>query len=120
MEAMTKLQSKFMENTTESIRMQINKILGVEKAEDDVWLLDLDRMKNYKDYFTENNPCNLVVAFSLEDRVKTAVKRRLFRAVTNIFEKSETLLGLGSMASGFEDQTFIESSASGFVPESDI
>lgn len=101
--------------------MQINRLLGVEKAEDDVWLLDLDRMKNYKDYFTENNPCNLIVAFNLEDRIKNAVKRRLLRAVTNIFAKSETMLGFDSMASGFEDQTFIESSAaSGFLPESDF
>ena len=76
-------------------------------------------MKNYKDYFTENNPCNLIVAFSLEDRIKNAVKRRLFRAVTNIFEKSGTMLGLDSLVSGNEDQTFVESSASGFALESD-
>ena len=55
------------------MRNELNKALGVEKAEDDVWLLDLDRMKNYKSYFTENNPGNLLVAFDLEDRLQRLV-----------------------------------------------
>jgi hypothetical protein len=40
--------------------------LGVEKGEDEVWLMDLDKMKNYKDYFAENNPCNLGIVFNNE------------------------------------------------------
>lgn len=85
-----------------------------------MWLLDLDRMKNYKDYFTENNPCNLILAFNLDDRMKNAVKSKLLRAVTNIFERSESKLGLESMISGHEDQALIGSSVSGFIPENDI
>lgn len=64
------MQNKFLENTAEIIKININKAMGVENAEDDIWLLDLDRMKNYKDYFSENNPCNLPNAFNLELRLK--------------------------------------------------
>lgn len=118
-EAMTKLQSKFLENTAESIRMQINKILGVEKGEDEVWILDLDRMKNYKDYFPENNPCNLIVAFNLDERMKNAVEMNLYKAITTICDGSESRLGLGSMISG-SDATGVVSSASGYVAENDL
>lgn len=30
----------------------MDKALGIEKGEDTIWLISLDRMKNYKDYFS--------------------------------------------------------------------
>jgi hypothetical protein len=36
--------------------------------------LDLDRIKNYKDYFAENNPCNLLHTFNVDKRIDKMMK----------------------------------------------
>jgi hypothetical protein len=42
---------------------------GNKAGEDEIWLVDLDRMKNYKDYFSADNPCNLEKKLNLEQRL---------------------------------------------------
>jgi len=79
------MQSKILENTTEVIKMYISKALGLEKGEDDVWLLDLDRMKNYKDYFNPDNPCNLEEKFDVEARLVIRAQKDVSRALTKVF-----------------------------------
>lgn len=38
--------------------------------EDYVWLIQTDQVKNYRDYFSDSNPCNLVNKFKVEERMK--------------------------------------------------
>jgi len=40
-----------------------------------MWLIDLDRMKNYKDYFNADNPCNLEKKFDLEQRMAVIAEK---------------------------------------------
>lgn len=45
-----------LDHTTEIIREQFVKLMGVQLYEDQVWNLSLDKMKNYKTYFAMDNP----------------------------------------------------------------
>jgi hypothetical protein len=47
-------------------------------------------MKNYKDYFAENNPCNLVNTFDVYKRMGKSIKRKLSDSVrTNSIASQE-------------------------------
>lgn len=60
----------FLKNTTEIIKLELDRFNREERYEDEVWIINCDKMKNYKDYFPDNNPCNLQDTFSLEMRLK--------------------------------------------------
>lgn len=70
-------------------------------------------MKNYKSYFTENNPCNLLVAFNLDDRMKRQAERNLYDKITSIFVKSSSNLGFESLMSNSKVETAISRSGDG-------
>ena len=65
-----KLQTEFLELTTEAIKVNMNRIVGKEYEEDEVWLVNTDKLRNYKDYFNEANACNLEDKFPVKDRIK--------------------------------------------------
>lgn len=49
----------------------MNKALFNEEGADEVWLVESDRMKNYKHYFELDNSCNLVDKFNPQKRMGT-------------------------------------------------
>jgi hypothetical protein len=53
---------------TEVIREQFVKLLGTEQFVDEVWNVSLDRMRNYKSYFSLDNPNNLKEKFNCQLR----------------------------------------------------
>ncbi len=74
-------QENFCRNTTEMIRQELNKVLRIEKGEDDVWIVNCDRMKNYKGYFASDNPCMLVEKFKVEQRLDKLFSQKLKKQV---------------------------------------
>lgn len=46
----------------------MNKAFMYGEGQDDVWIVESDKMKNYKSYFQSDNSCNLVDKFSLLKR----------------------------------------------------
>jgi hypothetical protein len=65
------MQTKFLENTVELIKSYASKAFGLEGAEDEIWLVGADRMKNYRHYFSSDNSCNLEQKFDVSTRVKS-------------------------------------------------
>lgn len=61
---MIKREKAMLENTTEVIREQFVKLLGAEIYLDEVWNVNLDRMRNYKSYFSLDNSSNLREKFN--------------------------------------------------------
>lgn len=41
------------------IKQEFNRFKILENYEDEVWTINCDKMKNYKDYFPESNPCSV-------------------------------------------------------------
>jgi ribonucleotide reductase beta subunit family protein with ferritin-like domain len=49
----------FVKNTSDLIKRELDRYLKDETFEDNVWNLACDKLKNYKEYFADNNVCNL-------------------------------------------------------------
>jgi hypothetical protein len=45
--------------TSEVIKLEFNRFKISESFEDEVWTISCDKMKNFKEYFPECNPCIL-------------------------------------------------------------
>ena len=65
------------------------KFMNNDSCEDDVWLLNLDHMKNYKNYFSFDNPCNLDKKFDFEERLKRIHQKQISSALTLLLEDRE-------------------------------
>jgi hypothetical protein len=48
----------------------MNKAMREWKGEDEVWIINCDRMKNYKGYFSGDNACELMEKFKLAPRLE--------------------------------------------------
>lgn len=85
-----------------------------------MWTLDLDRMKNYKDYFSEDNPCNLEKKFDVDFREKGKAQKEVFSALAKCFNvtsshssssdkkvKTTTMEGEASILEVGEDDPYI-------------
>jgi len=46
----------------------MSKAFQFGEGADEVWIVDSDRMKNYKSYFEGDNSCNLIDKFSILKR----------------------------------------------------
>lgn len=57
--AMSQMQMKFIESTTELIKTYTSRAFGNDLGEDEIWSLSTDRLKNYRHYFPQGNSCNL-------------------------------------------------------------
>lgn len=58
----------FLKYTSEVIKQEFNRFKILENYEDEVWTIHCDKMKNYKDYFPESNPCSVEERYSLDER----------------------------------------------------
>ena len=47
----------------------MNKAFQYGEGHDEVWIVETDKMKNYKNYFEADNSCNLSDKFSIEKRL---------------------------------------------------
>ena len=76
--------------------MQFAIAFECQKGEDNVWSLDSDGMKNYNDYFAENNPCNLVYTFDVENRIDKLMKTIVFdeELLSNYSSKSSVAVSI--------------------------
>jgi len=52
----------------------MNKAFQYGEGQDDVWIIETDKMKNYKSYFEADNSCNLMEKFCLSKRPGVGVK----------------------------------------------
>jgi uncharacterized protein YkuJ len=88
-EAISKMQIKFLENTTELIKNYASKMFGVEKGEDEIWTVDADRMKNYRHYFSADNSCNLEQKFDVGSRTCSVEQSQAQQAEMQLFEQAQ-------------------------------
>jgi hypothetical protein len=75
----------FMKNTSEVIKQEFNRFSRTENYEDEVWIIHCDKMKNYKEYFEDQNASNLEENFKVETRMG---KSRHDKKATNAILKS--------------------------------
>jgi hypothetical protein len=86
-EAISKMQVKFLENTAELMKNYASKMFAVEKAEDEIWTVDADRMKNYRHYFAADNSCCLEQKFDVATRARTHHQNEAQQAEMHLFEQ---------------------------------
>jgi hypothetical protein len=79
------LREWFLKTTSNVIKHELDRHLRENNFEDDVWTIACDKLKNYKEYFVSNNPCNLY-----STSLKTSGKDN----------KKSKLLSIGSYISG--------------------
>ena len=54
----------FIQKTSEVIKQEFIRMNRNSQFEDEVWLIESDKMRNFKDYFPLNNPSNLELLFN--------------------------------------------------------
>jgi hypothetical protein len=47
----------------------MNKAMRLWKGDDELWIINCDRMRNYKGYFSHDNPCELIQKFQIDTRL---------------------------------------------------
>lgn len=58
-----------MKSTSELIKQEFDRYFRNESYEDEVWTINCDKMKSYKEYFPESNACNLEYSFNVDERL---------------------------------------------------
>ncbi len=81
-DSMAKMQSNIMDSTSELIKMYLSKALNTDLGFDEVWHLNLDHAKNYKNYFNNDNPFSLEEKFNVKLRMRNGNERNIFKALT--------------------------------------
>jgi hypothetical protein len=64
------MKNFFYKNTANVIKHEMSRALNYE-CFDEVWLIESDKMKNYKCYFESDNSCNLIDKFAVHNRAET-------------------------------------------------
>ena len=61
--------------TSETIRKELERMLNPDKSGDEVWIINSDKAKNYKEYFPDSNSCNLEFTTRLDTRTEGSLNR---------------------------------------------
>lgn len=68
----------FSKNTVEIIKHEMTKALYLGEGHDEVWIVESDKMKDYKNYFKADNSSNLIDKFCLSKRADRIVSEKSF------------------------------------------
>lgn len=56
------------------IKQELDRFFRNETFEDEVWTINCDKAKSYKEYFPDCNPCHLEYNFPQEERLEALEK----------------------------------------------
>lgn len=59
------------------IKEELSRRIRAENQEDEMWLVDCDKVENYKKYFPEGNSSNLEYTFDIKKRLESLQKMQV-------------------------------------------